>query len=209
MQRISPDLVVFSRLGENLLLKINILSYFCRKTGSGGLNFCYKNVKYSQMTWHILNVCFFLYSDDSLLQLVTYHNCCTKIFLWCVSLDLLLLSHSKTLGSYGKPPLIFLAEFIFAISFTTFYHTLPPTMEQFWKFSPDQEKFTRLSFFLWSREIHLIEGNSPYRKKCLAAELGRSHKMSVSFLILYIHKNTNTPIYIYIYICTHIFLIRN
>ena len=43
--RISPDLVVFSRLGESLLFKMNIFSYFCRKTGSGGLNFRHKNVK--------------------------------------------------------------------------------------------------------------------------------------------------------------------
>ena len=35
----------FLRLGENLLFEMNIFCYFCRKTGSGDLNFRYKNVK--------------------------------------------------------------------------------------------------------------------------------------------------------------------
>ena len=45
VQRIFPDLVVFFRLREILLFKINIFSYFCRKRGSGGLNLYHKNVK--------------------------------------------------------------------------------------------------------------------------------------------------------------------
>ena len=45
LRRTSPDLAAFSRSGESLLSKLNIFSYFCRKTGSEDLHFCYKNVK--------------------------------------------------------------------------------------------------------------------------------------------------------------------
>ena len=89
----------------------------------------------------------------------------TQKFLRCVILDFLFLSHGENLGSYGKPPLIFCAEFIFAICFYRFLSYTPP-WSNFENFSLDREKFTRLrtQFFL------LIWRSPPDRGKFSASE---------------------------------------
>ena len=133
---------------------------------------------------------FFFYSEDSLFELVTYHNCYTKVFLWCVSFDLLLLSHSENLGSYGKPPLIFRAEFIFCHLFLPLFIIHSP-MEQFKKFFPDREKFTRLR----TQFFRLIWRNPPDRGKFSASEksallnaevMGKLCSHSVQFILFLI-----------------------